>query len=100
MEYSFLRCFSFPFWQKKAKWRGLVPSSAYFESLQVTLIKEYAQGLHDMVYGLPTGGYDPDKHSSRLDCAIQELSEEVVSKKDSAMKRSIRRILKEAWYIH
>ena len=45
--------------------------------LQVTLLREYAQGPHDMVYCLPTGGYDPSKHRSVEDCAAQELAEEV-----------------------
>ncbi|KAL4457906.1 hypothetical protein ABPG75_012771 [Micractinium tetrahymenae] len=42
----------------------------------VTLIREYAQGLNQLVWCLPTGGYDPRKHASYEACARAELSEE------------------------
>lgn len=42
----------------------------------VTLIKEYAQGVHEMVYCLPTGAFDPHKHPDYASCARSELSEE------------------------
>lgn len=43
---------------------------------EVTIIKEYCQGPNCMMFNLPTGGYDPEKHSSYQDCALMELSEE------------------------
>lgn len=50
---------------------------------QVTLISEYSQGLNRMVQCLPSGGFDPSKHQSKMDCAKQELSEEAA--KDSLL---------------
>lgn len=44
---------------------------------EVTLIKEYAQGPNQMVYGLPAGSFHVGKHESLEDCARAELSEEV-----------------------
>ncbi|MCO5564640.1 hypothetical protein L7F22_018306 [Adiantum nelumboides] len=41
----------------------------------VTLIKEYAQGANDFVFGVPTGGLS-EKHTSLEDCVRKELSEE------------------------
>ena len=46
-------------------------------SAQVTLLREYCQGPNEMMYVLPTGGYDARKHSTLQDCAAAELSEEV-----------------------
>lgn len=49
-------------------------------SNSVTMLREFAQAAlpqADMLYGLPSGGYDPDKHSSLLHAAQCELSEEV-----------------------
>lgn len=43
---------------------------------QVTLLREYAQGTNEMVYGFPAGAFDPRKHSSYEECARAELSEE------------------------
>ncbi|CAL8469918.1 g9460 [Coccomyxa elongata] len=43
---------------------------------EVTILREHCQGLNDMLFTLPTGGYDPKKHSSHLDAACSELSEE------------------------
>lgn len=45
---------------------------------QVTLLREYAQGVNQLQYCLPTGAYDPRKHSTILDCAKAELSEEAL----------------------
>ena len=45
--------------------------------MQVTILREHCQGLNDMLFTLPTGGYDPRKHSSHMDAACSELSEEV-----------------------
>lgn len=42
----------------------------------VTLVREYAQGPHAVVWSLPAGGVDPAKHSSLEDAARAELSEE------------------------
>jgi hypothetical protein len=44
---------------------------------QVTLVREYSQGVNEMVYCLPTGGFDAKKHSSVEACGRAELSEEV-----------------------
>ncbi|KAH7432992.1 hypothetical protein KP509_07G049600 [Ceratopteris richardii] len=41
----------------------------------VTLIKEYAQGANDFLFGVPTGGLS-EKHTSLEDCIRKELSEE------------------------
>ena len=47
------------------------------QSAQVTLLREYCQGPNEMMYVLPTGGYDSRKHSTLQKCAAAELSEEV-----------------------
>eukprot|EP00983_Pelagomonas_calceolata_P091741 1157584-Pelagomonas_calceolata.AAC.8 len=44
---------------------------------QVTMIREFCQGPNAVCYNLPTGGFDPAKHTSIEDCARAELSEEV-----------------------
>jgi ADP-ribose pyrophosphatase YjhB (NUDIX family) len=44
---------------------------------QVTLIREYAQGPHALMYCLPTGALDPSRHADLAQCAARELSEEV-----------------------
>lgn len=44
---------------------------------QVTLLREFSQGINDMLWVLPTGGFDPKKHASLKACAQAELSEEV-----------------------
>ncbi|KAI9017380.1 hypothetical protein BC832DRAFT_588645 [Gaertneriomyces semiglobifer] len=41
-----------------------------------TLIREYAQGANELKYTFAAGGFDVAKHSSILECARQELSEE------------------------
>jgi len=46
--------------------------------MQITLLREHCQGLNDMLFTLPTGGFDPKKHSSHSDAAASELSEEVL----------------------
>jgi len=43
----------------------------------VTLVKEYMQGPNCVKYAVPGGKYDPNKHSSILESAQAELSEEV-----------------------
>jgi NUDIX domain len=48
----------------------------FFKSTQkVRIISEYCQGLNQLRYSLPSGGYE-DKHDSIVDCARQELREE------------------------
>ena len=42
----------------------------------MTLVREYAQGLNRLVWGLPTGGFDPARHADLAACAAAELSEE------------------------
>ncbi len=44
---------------------------------QVTLLREYAQGVNQLAYSLPAGAFDPRKHATAEDCARGELSEEV-----------------------
>ena len=46
---------------------------------QVTLLREHCQGVNEMMYVLPTGGFDPRRHAARQACAEAELSEEVSS---------------------
>eukprot|EP00656_Telonema_subtile_P017333 TRINITY_DN1927_c0_g1_i3.p1 TRINITY_DN1927_c0_g1~~TRINITY_DN1927_c0_g1_i3.p1 ORF type:complete len:211 (-),score=38.72 TRINITY_DN1927_c0_g1_i3:53-685(-) len=43
---------------------------------QVTVIREWQQGPNQYVYTLPTGGFDPRRHSDPLAAAQAELSEE------------------------
>lgn len=44
---------------------------------QVTICKEFAQGVVAMMYTLPAGGYDPRKHATLAECAAAEMNEEV-----------------------
>lgn len=55
---------------------------------QVTVLKEYCQGLHCIMYTLPAGTYDPEKHLSTAQCARHELSEEVLNAIRSSMHRA------------
>eukprot|EP00195_Chlamydomonas_chlamydogama_P016506 CAMPEP_0202910586 /NCGR_PEP_ID=MMETSP1392-20130828/52388_1 /ASSEMBLY_ACC=CAM_ASM_000868 /TAXON_ID=225041 /ORGANISM="Chlamydomonas chlamydogama, Strain SAG 11-48b" /LENGTH=223 /DNA_ID=CAMNT_0049600735 /DNA_START=167 /DNA_END=839 /DNA_ORIENTATION=+ len=48
------------------------------EDPKVTLIREYCQGPNSLAYCLPTGGYDPRKHTDIAQCALAELSEEAL----------------------
>ncbi|KAI9356961.1 hypothetical protein DFJ73DRAFT_212280 [Zopfochytrium polystomum] len=41
-----------------------------------TLLLEYMQGINSVRYGMISGGYEPKKHASMLECAQMELSEE------------------------
>ena len=43
---------------------------------QVTLIREYIQASNAMGYSLPTGSFDPAKHATLADAAVDELAEE------------------------
>ena len=45
--------------------------------MQVTLLREYSQGVGEMMWVLPTGAYDPRRHSTPLAAGQAELSEEV-----------------------
>lgn len=44
---------------------------------QVTVLREYSQGVNEMMFVLPTGAFDPRRHSDSLAAAQAELSEEV-----------------------
>ena len=44
----------------------------------VRVIREYCQGVNELRYSLPSGGFDPKKHSSARECAVQELREEAL----------------------
>ncbi len=46
-------------------------------SAQVTLLREYVQGVHEMMFVLPSGAFDPQRHSGGMAAAQAELSEEV-----------------------
>eukprot|EP00884_Botryococcus_braunii_P018786 jgi/Botrbrau1/5591/Bobra.97_2s0019.1 len=43
---------------------------------EVTLVREYSQGVNGMTWALPTGSFDPSKHDGLEACARSELSEE------------------------
>eukprot|EP00242_Pyramimonas_sp_CCMP2087_P006718 CAMPEP_0198215104 /NCGR_PEP_ID=MMETSP1445-20131203/47116_1 /TAXON_ID=36898 /ORGANISM="Pyramimonas sp., Strain CCMP2087" /LENGTH=218 /DNA_ID=CAMNT_0043890657 /DNA_START=225 /DNA_END=881 /DNA_ORIENTATION=- len=43
---------------------------------EVTILKEYNQGINDLAYCLPTGGFSPKNHTNMEACAAAELSEE------------------------
>jgi len=45
---------------------------------EVTLLREHCQGPNEMMFVLPTGGFDPRKHTDWLQCAKSELSEEAL----------------------
>ena len=44
---------------------------------QVTLLREYVQGVNEMMFVLPSGAFDPKRHSGGMAAAQAELSEEV-----------------------
>lgn len=44
---------------------------------QVTLLREYSQGVNEMMYVLPTGAFDPQRHACAVAAGRAELSEEV-----------------------
>jgi hypothetical protein len=44
---------------------------------QVTLLREYVQGVNEMMFVLPSGAFDPQRHSGGMAAAQAELSEEV-----------------------
>lgn len=45
--------------------------------LQVTLLREYVQGVNEMMFVLPSGALDPKRHFDAMAAAQAELSEEV-----------------------
>ena len=51
----------------------------YGFGLQVTIIYEYCQGPNQMMYSLPAGSFDKQKHADYKACAQSELLEEVDS---------------------
>lgn len=66
---SFCFCVALPFHPPEAgkDWR----------EGEITMIREYAQGPNEMVYGLPAGAFHSGKHATAEECARAELSEEV-----------------------
>lgn len=64
---NFHFCVTFPFHEA---------ANGHWDNGQVTIIREYSQGVNSLVYCLPTGGFDPHKHASLEACARAELSEE------------------------
>ena len=44
---------------------------------QVTILRDYSEGVNEMKFVLPTGAYDPARHSSATAAGEAELSEEV-----------------------
>lgn len=44
---------------------------------QVTVCKEFAQGVVAMMFTLPAGGFDPARHATLAECAAAEMNEEV-----------------------
>jgi hypothetical protein len=47
------------------------------QTKHVTVICEFAAGLGKMMWTMPGGGYDPQKHASIIECVQSEMSEEV-----------------------
>ena len=47
--------------------------------LQVTILKEFCQGPNQMMYSLPAGSFDAQRHGDYAGCAHAELWEEVSS---------------------
>jgi hypothetical protein len=52
------------------------PSARKSVHAQVTLLREYSQGVGEMTWVLPTGAYDPRRHGTPLAAGQAELSEE------------------------
>ena len=48
-----------------------------FYLLQVTILKEFCQGPNQMMYSLPAGSFDAQRHGDYAGCARAELWEEV-----------------------
>lgn len=44
---------------------------------QVTILKEFCQGPNQMMYSLPAGSFDEQRHKDYAGCAQAELWEEV-----------------------
>ena len=74
---NFHFCVTFPFHP--------APSGKWQDG-QVTLVREFCQGISELAYCLPTGAFDPKKHSTYEDCAKAELSEEALLKGGSLVK--------------
>lgn len=66
---NFHFCISFPYHP---------PANAtdHWSEGEVTVIREYAQGPHALVYGLPAGSFHKEAHKTLEGCARAELSEE------------------------
>jgi hypothetical protein len=74
---NFHFCVTFPFHP--------APSGKWQDG-EVTLVREFCQGISGLAYCLPTGAFDPKKHSTYEDCAKAELSEEALLKGGSLLK--------------
>lgn len=65
---SFHFCISFPYHPPA--------NGGHWSEGEVTMIREYAQGPNEMVYGLPAGSFHAESHKTLEGCAMAELSEE------------------------
>eukprot|EP00889_Picochlorum_renovo_P007187 jgi/Picre1/34217/NNA_001691.t1 len=65
---SFHFCISFPYHPPA--------NGGHWSEGEVTMIREYAQGPNEMVYGLPAGSFHEESHKTLEGCAMAELSEE------------------------
>ena len=74
---NFHFCVTFPFHPA---------ASGRWQDGHVTLVREYCQGINELVYCLPTGAFDPRKHKTYEDCATAELSEEAHLKGGKLLK--------------
>jgi hypothetical protein len=74
---NFHFCVTFPFHP--------APSNNWKDG-EVTLVREFCQGISELAYCLPTGAFDSKKHSTYEDCAKAELSEEALLKDGTLIK--------------
>ena len=71
---NFRYCVAVPFHQHHSRdWR----------KGEMIVLREFAQGNASMCYCFPTGAFDPRKHTTLLDCAKAELSEEAHLQSDT-----------------
>ena len=73
---NFHFCVTFPYHPPPHNGNGNGSGGGGWRDGHVTLIREFCQGISDLVYCLPTGGYDPAKHGTLEACSRAELSEE------------------------
>jgi len=62
----------------KANFSFAVALPYHTKSATVTVLREYAQGPNAIMYCLPTGAFDPNRHKDLQACAQSELSEEAM----------------------